>query len=205
MRLLLDTHVFLWLLAEPERLGQQLRRLEDSRNDLLLSAASSWEIAIKVRLGRLDLPEPPQRYVPDRMRAIGAEPLAVEHSHALAVANLPTLHRDPFDRMLVAQALHLKLTIVTADPDIAKAHRFGPTCARWHLTPHTFQRTVGRGSCLTAPIRFPPARAGRTGWSHRHGRRPPGRRRSSPAPRRPSWGRGCSRGRVPGSDGASSS
>lgn len=120
MRLLLDTHVFLWLLAEPERLGPHLRSLEDPRNDLLLSAASSWEIAVKVRLGRLELPGDPQRYVPDRMRAIGAEPLAVEHAHALAVAELPPLHRDPFDRMLVAQARHLRLRIVTADAEIAR-------------------------------------------------------------------------------------
>lgn len=120
MRLLLDTHVFLWLLAEPERLGPQLRTIEDPTNDLLLSAASSWEIAIKVRLGRLDLPNSPARYIPDRMRAIGAEPLAVEHAHALAVAELPMLHRDPFDRILVAQARHLRLRIVTADADIAR-------------------------------------------------------------------------------------
>jgi PIN domain nuclease of toxin-antitoxin system len=120
MRLLLDTHVFLWLLAEPERLGRHLRTIEDPRNDLLLSAASSWEIAIKVGLGRLALPDDPKRYVPDRMRAIGAQPLAVEHAHALAVAALPPLHRDPFDRILVAQARHLRLRIVTADAEIAR-------------------------------------------------------------------------------------
>lgn len=120
MRLLLDTHVFLWLLAEPERLGHQLRTIEDPANELLLSAASSWEIAVKVRLGRLDLPLSPARYIPDRMRAIGAEPLAVEHAHALAVSDLPMLHRDPFDRILVAQARHLRLRIVTADADIVR-------------------------------------------------------------------------------------
>jgi PIN domain nuclease of toxin-antitoxin system len=120
VELLLDTHVFLWLLAEPERLGTHLRYVEDPANGLLLSAASSWEIAIKVRLGRLALPDDPRRYVPDRMRAVGAEPLDVEHAHALAVAELPPLHRDPFDRMLVAQARHLRLTIVTADADLAR-------------------------------------------------------------------------------------
>lgn len=120
MRLLLDTHVFLWLLAEPERLGQQLGAIQDPANDLLLSAASSWEIAIKVRLGRLHLPDIPQRYVPSRMRAIGVEPLAVDHAHALAVGELPMLHRDPFDRLLVAQARHLRVSIVTADDAIAR-------------------------------------------------------------------------------------
>lgn len=120
MRLLLDTHVFLWLLAEPERLGKQLDLLEDPTNQLLLSAASSWEIAIKAQIGRLDLPDDPRRYVPDRMRAIGADPLPVEHNHALAVCDLPPLHRDPFDRLLVAQARDMHLRIVTADAQIAR-------------------------------------------------------------------------------------
>lgn len=120
MRLLLDTHVFLWLLAEPERLGSQIALLEDPGNQLLLSAASSWEIAIKSQLGRLSLPDDPKRYVPERMRAIGAEPLAVQHTHALAVVDLPQLHRDPFDRLLVAQAIDLKLRIVTADEQIRR-------------------------------------------------------------------------------------
>lgn len=120
MKLLLDTHVFLWLQTEPERLGEKLSRLEDTRNELLFSAASSWEIAIKYALGRLPLPEPPPRYVPERLRAIGAQALPVEHSHALAVAALPPLHRDPFDRLLVAQAQLLDATIFTADPIVAR-------------------------------------------------------------------------------------
>ena len=120
VRLLLDTHVFLWLLAEPERLGEHVDVLYDPGNQLLLSAASSWEIALKTQIGRLELPEDPRRYVPDRMRAIGADPLAVEHSHALAVGELPPLHRDPFDRLLVAQARHLGLRIITADAQVAQ-------------------------------------------------------------------------------------
>lgn len=120
MNLLLDTQVFLWLQTEPERLGEHLHLVEDRRNDLLVSAASSWEIAIKYQLGRLPLPEVPERYVPRRVRAIGAHAIAVEHSHALAVANLPALHRDPFDRLLVAQAVLLELTLVTADPIVAE-------------------------------------------------------------------------------------
>jgi PIN domain nuclease of toxin-antitoxin system len=120
MRLLLDTHIFLWLHTEPERLGEHLLLVEDQRNELLLSAASSWEIAIKYALGRLPLPESPERYVPERMRAIDARGLSVEHNHALAVAALPPLHGDPFDRLLVAQAGLLDLSILTADTKLAE-------------------------------------------------------------------------------------
>ncbi len=120
MRILLDTHVFLWLHTKPERLGEHLPVVEDQRNELLLSAASSWEIAIKYGLGRLPLPEPPQRYVPSRLRAIGASALPIEHTHALAVAALQPLHRDPFDRLLVAQAGLLDVPILTADPQLAR-------------------------------------------------------------------------------------
>lgn len=115
MKLLLDTHVFLWLLTAPDRLGEHVHLVEDSNNDLLVSAASSWEIAIKYQMGKLPLPEVPARYIPWALRQIGAEAVAVDHSHALAVATLPPLHRDPFDRLLVAQSTLLDLTLMTAD------------------------------------------------------------------------------------------
>lgn len=120
MRLLLDTHVFLWLQTSPERLGRHLGLVTDASNELAVSAASSWEIAIKHEIGRLQLPEEPDRYVPSRIRAIGAQALPVEHSHALAVASLPALHRDPFDRLLVAQAQLEAMTIMTADEAVAR-------------------------------------------------------------------------------------
>jgi PIN domain nuclease of toxin-antitoxin system len=120
VKILLDTHTFLWLHTDPERLGEHLPLLEDRRNELLVSAASSWEIAIKYSLGRLALPEPPERYVPERLRLMDAKPLGIEHTHALAVAGLPRLHRDPFDRLLVAQAGLLDVPILTADPEIAQ-------------------------------------------------------------------------------------
>ena len=120
MRLLLDTHVFLWSQDRPERLGSSLSLLEDLGNDLWLSTASAWEIAIKWAMGKLVLAEPPARFVPSRQRRIGAESIAVEQAHALAVAQLPRLHEDPFDRLLVAQAQLLGLTIVTADPAVAQ-------------------------------------------------------------------------------------
>ena len=120
MRLLLDTHVFLWLQTDPERLGVHVGLVEDPSTDLAVSAASSWEIAIKHQIGRLALPEAPDRYVPSRIRAIGAHAMPVEHAHALAVAALPALHRDPFDRLIVAQAKLEEMTILTADEAVAR-------------------------------------------------------------------------------------
>jgi PIN domain nuclease of toxin-antitoxin system len=120
VRALLDTHVFLWANTDPERLGRQRSLVEEGTVGLVLSVASSWEIAIKYGLGRLALPEEPRRYVPERLRRLGAESLAIEHGHALAVADLPPIHADPFDRLLVAQAKLLDIPIVTADPRIAQ-------------------------------------------------------------------------------------
>lgn len=117
MRYLLDTHVWLWLLVDPERLEDRLRdRLADPGNALILSAASSWEISIEYERGRLPLPEPPATYVPSRMRRSGVTGLAVEHAHAVQVASLADHHRDPLDRVLVAQAQVEGLPVVTADP-----------------------------------------------------------------------------------------
>jgi PIN domain nuclease of toxin-antitoxin system len=120
VRILLDTHVFLWINAAPERLGEQLEHVEDIGNELLVSAASAWEIAIKYALGKLPLPETPRDYVPERIRALGAYELQIECAHALAAAALEPLHRDPFDRMLVAQAIELNIPIMTADPAVAQ-------------------------------------------------------------------------------------
>lgn len=116
MRLLLDTHVWLWMIAERERFDAETAgMLENSANELLLSAASSWEIAIKHSLGKLTLPAPPARYVPQQIAKTGVTPLLVEHSHALRVADLPAHHRDPFDRVLVAQTELEGVTLLTAD------------------------------------------------------------------------------------------
>jgi PIN domain nuclease of toxin-antitoxin system len=121
MRYLLDTHVWLWLQVQPERLSGDVRdRLSDGATQLLLSAASSWEIAVKHALGKLPLPEPPKTYVPSRMRHDGVDGLPVTHAHALHVATLPRLHGDPFDRLLVAQAQLEKVPLVTADPHITR-------------------------------------------------------------------------------------
>lgn len=121
MRLLLDTQCWLWMRTAPERFSAGARELLiDGDTELLLSAASSWEIAIKYALGKLPLPEPPAHYVPGRLREDSIEPLAVTHVHALRVAELPHHHRDPFDRLLVAQALSERVPLLTADPLIRR-------------------------------------------------------------------------------------
>ncbi len=121
MKVLLDTHCWLWWHSQPEYLNDRSHRLiSDSRNVVYLSAVSSWEIAIKCSLGKLELPEPPLEYVISRLAAQEITPLPIEHIHALRVATLPPIHRDPFDRLLVAQALVEKLPILTADPQLAR-------------------------------------------------------------------------------------
>ena len=116
MRALLDTHCWLWLQTDPGRLGEVLLAdLGDPSSERYLSSASAWEIAIKYALGKLPLPEDPTTYVPDRMRISRFRELPITHADALAVTSLPPHHRDPFDRLLVAQARDHGLTLVTAD------------------------------------------------------------------------------------------
>jgi PIN domain nuclease of toxin-antitoxin system len=119
VRLLLDTQVFLWMAADPDRLGGARAEIEKPANDLLLSAASTWELAVKASIGRMSLPEPVGSYVASRMRALAVDGVAVEHLHAAAVEDLPLHHRDPFDRLLVAQSRAFGATLVTADAAIA--------------------------------------------------------------------------------------
>lgn len=117
MRVLLDTGCWLWMALTPERLSPSSRALvENTDNELYLSAASAWEIGIKYALRKLRLPEPPVTYVPSRMQTFRVLPLSVEHAHALQVSLLPPHHRDPFDRLLIAQAQLEDLPVLTADP-----------------------------------------------------------------------------------------
>lgn len=119
MKILLDTQCWLWWHLSSDKLNLGARDvIAASRDPLFLSAASSWEIAIKVGLRKLKLPEPPARYVPARLVEQGMTALPVEHAHALRVADLPNLHHDPFDRLLVAQAQIERMTLLTADPQI---------------------------------------------------------------------------------------
>ena len=116
MRFLLDTQVWLWMHLQPERLRPEVRdQFVDPASTLLLSAASSWEIAIKYSLGKLPLPEPPYDYVSSRMRRDAVDGLPVTHTHALHVASLPQHHADPFDRILIAQSQLEDVPLVTAD------------------------------------------------------------------------------------------
>lgn len=116
MRYLLDTHVWLWLLANPERIRPTVRNvLIEPSNTLMFSVASAWEIAIKYRLGKLPLPEPPNVFIPARLLRDGVVPFPIELTHAVHVANLPDHHSDPFDRLLIAQAQIEALCLITAD------------------------------------------------------------------------------------------
>lgn len=116
MRLLLDTNAWLWLTSAPERLSRPATdALTDLETEVFLSAASTWEMAIKVGIGRLRLPEAVHTYQTSRMARHRVKSLPVDHAHAARVADLPALHRDPFDRVLVAQAELEGLTLVTSD------------------------------------------------------------------------------------------
>ncbi len=121
MRILLDTHAFLWWASDRGPLSDRGRDLlSDGATEWLSSLASVWEIAIKVGGGRMVLPDTVERYIPDRLRHDGFELMPIELRHAFRAGSLPPLHGDPFDRMLVAQAQLEGLPILTADPVIGR-------------------------------------------------------------------------------------
>ncbi|HZK98929.1 MAG TPA: type II toxin-antitoxin system VapC family toxin [Caulobacteraceae bacterium] len=119
MRLLLDTHILLWALIEPARLGADARSvIEDPDNEVLFSAASLWEMSIKAALGRADFRVSPPVIFAEAVKA-GFVELPVRSAAAMRVATLPLLHRDPFDRLLVAQAMVEPARLYTADAELA--------------------------------------------------------------------------------------
>lgn len=121
MRALLDTHSYLWWVTGDPRLSEAAKEvIEDGRNEVLLSVASAWELAIKSALGRLELANPIDELLPDSLARNGFRPLTVELPHALRVARLPPIHTDPFDRLIVAQAQVEDLPILTSDPAITR-------------------------------------------------------------------------------------
>lgn len=116
MRLLLDTHAFLWALTDVSRLSTKVKRLiEDGENEIFVSAASSCEIAIKAQLGKLKLPSKPSAFVSEQLLKNAFQPLPISINHSLQLYELPLLHRDPFDRLLIAQSYLEQLPIITSD------------------------------------------------------------------------------------------
>ncbi len=117
---LLDTHVWLWLGATPERIRPEvLQLLADPKALLYFSGASSWEISIKYRLGKLSLPEPPSIFIAQRLLRDRINYLPIELNHTTRVADLPDFHSDPFDRLLIAQAQIERIKLVTADSKLS--------------------------------------------------------------------------------------
>lgn len=121
MRALLDTHAFLWWIAGDDRLSDRASRtIADSGNEILVSAASIWEIAIKARLGRLSIPGDPGQFIGGQVVENAFRGLPIVAGHALRVWELPDHHRDPFDRMLVAQAQVEGLALISRDHHVAR-------------------------------------------------------------------------------------
>ncbi len=119
MKVLLDTCTFLWIVADaPELVSTARACFVDPENEVFLSAVSAWEIAVKHQLGRLPLPDSPAHFVPLERKRHHIEPLPLDEDAALQLDRLPVLHRDPFDRMLVCQAIVGGMVLLTPDPEI---------------------------------------------------------------------------------------
>ncbi|MBI1745770.1 MAG: type II toxin-antitoxin system VapC family toxin [Acidobacteria bacterium] len=115
MKFLLDTHTFLWFVNDDPQLSVDAKNLLESDVDLLLSLASLWEIAIKVSIGKLALPDSYDKFIPQQVALNDVQILPIGLAHLGSVATLPFHHRDPFDRLLIAQAMVEKVSIVSAD------------------------------------------------------------------------------------------
>jgi len=116
VRILLDTATFLWAVTDAPELSDDARELfADPANEIYLSSVSTWEIAIKHSMGRLPLPESPARFIPAQRKQHGIEPLPLDEEATLHLTRLPALHKDPFDRMLICQAVAQHLVILTPD------------------------------------------------------------------------------------------
>ncbi len=116
MSLLLDTHAFLWWIGDDSRLSPRAAALiADGSNQVHVSAATAWEIVVKKGLGRVEVPEPVDRFLVAQLEANSFLPLPIQMRHALGLSKLPDVHRDPFDRILVAQAVAENLILVSGD------------------------------------------------------------------------------------------
>lgn len=128
MKIILDTCAFLWILNGSSKLSQRAKReFQDPTNDIYLSAVSAWEITVKFMLKKLPLPEPPRRFVPAQRALHQIQSLGLDETAVLALERLPALHKDPFDRMLVCQAITAGMTILTPDPLVTQY----PVAALW--------------------------------------------------------------------------
>ena len=117
MKLLLDTHTFLWYISGDKKLTDEARdQVRNPTNEVYLSVVSLWEASVKYQIGKLTLPERPESYLPEQRERHRITSLSLDEGSVKQLANLPMLHRDPFDRMLVCQAKEHELTIVTIDP-----------------------------------------------------------------------------------------
>ena len=120
MKLLLDTHIFLWFISGDTQLSPDWREsLREAENEVYVSVVSFWEVMIKHALGKLPLPQPPAQYLPLQRARHQIASLSLDEASVCHLAALPAVHRDPFDRMLICQAMELGLTIVTVDPVFA--------------------------------------------------------------------------------------
>ncbi len=116
MRILIDTNIFLWAAVVPKKLSRKiLEVLSNPESEIFLSAASSWEIAIKYGKGRLDLPEHPKTFIEKGIAASGIIPLPIKFQDTLSVSDLPHYHKDPFDRLLITQANLNNMTLISGD------------------------------------------------------------------------------------------
>lgn len=116
MKILLDTCAFLWIITDDPKLSRQARKLfVDPENEVYLSVASTWEIAIKYKLGKLSLPTPPQEYIPSKRQQHNIDSLSLDEEATLHLTKLPDLHKDPFDRILICQAIVAGLILLTPD------------------------------------------------------------------------------------------
>ena len=116
MKALLDTHTLLWAISDDPRLSRRAQQIFTAPNDLFLSVASIWEILIKAKTGKLPLPDPAGPYLVKKLRENRIEVLPIKLDHVLKIENLTVHHRDPFDRILIAQSIEEKCPLVTADP-----------------------------------------------------------------------------------------
>ncbi len=120
-RLLLDTCAFLWIALDAPQLSPRARQLfQDSSNEVFLSAVSAWEISLKYQIGRLPLPDAPERFIPSLRKKYRIDFLPVDEATSLALHRLPNYHHDPFDRMLISHAITHGLTLLTPDPQIQR-------------------------------------------------------------------------------------